>query len=40
MVHMPTSDPARRRGIVITAVTLALIAVGLYVAFVLVTATR
>jgi|GEM_PF-4803789 len=37
---MPTGDPDRRRGIAITAVALAFVAVGIYLTFVFVTATR
>ncbi len=37
---MPTGDPDRRRGIAITAIALAFVAVGLYVTFVIVTAMR
>lgn len=37
---MPTDDPKRRRGIVVTAILLALAAVGVYVAFIIVTATQ
>ncbi len=34
----PTDDQARRRGIIRTAVLLALLALGFYIAFILVTA--
>ncbi len=37
---MPTNDPGRRRGIAITAAALAAVAIGLYLAFVLITWIR
>lgn len=36
---MPTNDPQRRRGIIVTLIVLALLAIGFYVAFIVLTIT-
>lgn len=40
MVRMPTNDKDRRRGIAVTAIALGAVAVGFYIAFVVITWLR